>query len=487
MKTIVQTGWLSLVLILGIAFVNALAFQGTRGIYETTEGRYAECAREMMLSGRLSEPVLNGNHHWTKPPLTYLAIIGSIRVFGDSLWGLRAYLVIAMMLTVAAVWWAGVVIWGPKAGFWTGLVTATSPFIVGIANIVATDMLVTLWAALAITAFWHSRARQSRGAAILMWLFLGLGCLTKGPPGVLVPLVLIFCATMFLRRSGTWRPGAWTTLAGVFVFAIAGFGWYAWKAWQYPGLSSYWIGHELIGRNLSDEFNRNPGIIYVFTNYLPILLFGTGPWLALVIIRGWVGRKGPPLSGLPISTWNGAAQWALLVSVILPFVIFSLSRSKLPLYLAPLFVPLCLLVGRAMDILLQQDRLRWRTTATVAGLLILLIVMGKAVAGIPERVRDMTRLADRLAPILARDPSTSLYLVNKRPVNGLEYHLRRNVEFIAPEELGEHMLKQTPPRLHTLYIAKKKDWDRVAAKIPLAVRVEEIGPHWVGIWPVPNQ
>jgi len=36
-----------------------LSFQGARGLFETTEGRYAECAREMVASGNYMEPTLD--------------------------------------------------------------------------------------------------------------------------------------------------------------------------------------------------------------------------------------------------------------------------------------------------------------------------------------------------------------------------------------------------------------------------------------------
>ncbi|NLF56030.1 MAG: hypothetical protein GX580_00150, partial [Candidatus Hydrogenedens sp.] len=57
-----------------LAVVLGFAFQGSRGLYESTEGRYTECARQSMAAGSLLEPVLNGEHHWTKPPLTYIVI-----------------------------------------------------------------------------------------------------------------------------------------------------------------------------------------------------------------------------------------------------------------------------------------------------------------------------------------------------------------------------------------------------------------------------
>ena len=136
--------WRGLLLVAGVAFAGAVSFQGSRGLYETTEGRYVECARETMASGDYDDPILNGQPHWTKPPLTYLAIMAGMRAFGNSPWGARAYLVMAMVLSAGAIWLAGTSIWGTKAGLWAGLVFATSPFMAGAANVVSSDLLTAL-------------------------------------------------------------------------------------------------------------------------------------------------------------------------------------------------------------------------------------------------------------------------------------------------------------------------------------------------------
>ena len=66
-----------------LALFVAFSFQGTRGIYETTEGRYAECAREMVETGNYLAPTLSYRPHWSKPPLAYWIIAGE-RIFARS-------------------------------------------------------------------------------------------------------------------------------------------------------------------------------------------------------------------------------------------------------------------------------------------------------------------------------------------------------------------------------------------------------------------
>lgn len=467
---------------IGIAFAGAVSFQGSRGLYETTEGRYAECARETMASGDFDDPILNGQPHWTKPPLTYMAIMAGTRALGNTAWGARAYLVLAMVLAAGAIWLAGTSIWGPKAGLWAGLVFSTSPFMAGAAGVVSADLLTTLWVAAAMAAFWHGYARRSPFPLLAMWAFLGLGFMTKGPPALLVPAASLPVAGLLLRRAGTWKVPAGLPWAGLVLFLLLGAGWYVAEAKHTPGLLSYWLGEELVGRNVSGEFHRNPGLRFAFTMYLPILLLGTGPWLPLVLWRGRPLKNGWPKDDAPV--WSKAAGWSLLAGVAIPFAVFSLSTSKLPLYLVPLFVPLSLILGRRIDVLIARGRLQARTARIAAGGFLVLIVAGKGILAHIDKPKDMTRLAAALEPVLARDGNPPLYTATGRYLNGLEFHLDRRIEFIQPEEIFGHMADRLKSGEDPRYVMTKRNWKRVSAGAPVGLRPESLGRHWLFLAPI---
>lgn len=473
--------WKSLALVAALAFANASAFQGSRGLFETTEGRYAECARETLLSGDWDDPVLDGYPHWSKPPLTYAAIMAGIRLGGYDPWSVRAYLVAAMVLAAAAVWWTGVSIWGPAAGCWAGVVFATSPALAVAAHSVSADMLVALWTALAIAAFWHARAARSRWAALGAWVFAGLGALTKGPPALLVPLATLGSASLLLRRTDAWRPFLWTTGTGIILFLAIGVGWFADEALDHPGLLAYWFGQELIARNVTAEFNRNPSPLFIFSTYVPLLLFGTGPWLAYALVRWRKGFRRWPWNGADPKSWDGAARWALLTGIVVPFLVFACSRSRLASYLTPLFVPLSLLLGRGLERLLARGQIRVRTVRRLALALLVLIVALKGLAALPESAADMTRLAKRLEPILANDPAIHLVSVGHRPLHGLKFQLQRDVEPLASENFAQRMLR--PPDSHELFLIRTKQWPELATYAGADARIVPLGPHWVGLRP----
>ena len=126
-----------------LALFVAFSFQGSRGLYETTEGRYAECSREMLERDNYLEPTLGYRPHFTKPPLTYWAIAGGMRLLGHNEWGVRLYNAVAFFLTVLAIAWIGATLWGKPTGIMAGLIYASSPFPVFGAYAVSTDTLLT--------------------------------------------------------------------------------------------------------------------------------------------------------------------------------------------------------------------------------------------------------------------------------------------------------------------------------------------------------
>src|SRR5258706_11274924 len=73
--------------------------------------------------------------------------------------------------------------------------------------------------------------------------------------------------------------------------------------------------------------------------FLPILAFGIAPWLlAFGFASKNIFKKGAPVEGFDASLF-------LWLWVALVFVFFSVSGSKLPSYILPIFPSLALLVG----------------------------------------------------------------------------------------------------------------------------------------------
>ena len=271
-----------------LAFVVAFSFQGSRGLYETTEGRYAEVAREMIETGNYLEPLLGYAPHWTKPPVTYWAIAGGIQLLGFNEWGVRFYGALSFILTVLLIADMGREFWDHQTGIAAGLIYASSILPVYGLSAVSTDMLLTLWETGAAWCFIKASVRAGlKGEAKWitgMWICFGLGFLTKGPPALLPLLPMVFWKHLSKKKVKLFNP------LGILLFPAIGISWYLAVCARHPGLLNYFIGKEVVARVATDTFHRNAEWYSPFIIYLPALLLGAGAWSYFLVKTA--GAKG---------------------------------------------------------------------------------------------------------------------------------------------------------------------------------------------------
>lgn len=430
----------SLSAVLLAACLTVGTFQGMRGLYETTEGRYAECAREMMQSGSWLEPVLNGNPHWTKPPLTYLAIGGGYMVFGPTAFAARFYLIPFFLLAVWGVSRLAQRLWrDPEAARLSAVAYATMAAPLFATQCVSTDLPLAAVVALSQAAFWDAFRTGSRRSLCLTWGLLGVAFLIKGPPALLY-LPAMAVTWRRLAKFGRPSPGFFSPAALVLFFVVAA-GWYVWEAWKHPGLMSYWLKDEVVERSLSDKFNRHPAFYMNFVLYLPLLVFGTLPWGAFLLLRykrvARAVREKAVVCGRGL--WSGLTDETLWLvwSTVFPMAVFALSRSKLPLYVLPLFASFAAAEAKLMLEAYRQERWFGKAVRMTCLTMCVAFVLGKVVyAHYPSR-RDMGALHRVLVEKAGIDDPRRLACWGQKALNGLSYYYETVIPTVDPTQLAE--------------------------------------------------
>ncbi len=411
-----------------ISFSIATAFQGTRGIFDSTEGRYAQCAAEMVKSGDYIVPTLDGHPHWSKPPLTYWAIAAGLRLFGKNPWGARAYLIAAFVLTVFFVYLLGLGMYDKRTGEIAALVYASLAGPVAASNTVNTDSLLTMFIAAYIAFWWLAvSGKKQKIHVTAMWTALGFAFLTKGPPSLLFLLPLIVTG-IWMKRKGIPRPSFFST-AGSLIFVTVGLGWYIYCVATFPGLLDYWVKDEIIGRVATNEFHRNPEWYKAFRVYLPYLLFGSLPWIGLAIFIYRDKLLTIPKRHDLARLWkaiNGASAQSFFLgtSILIPLIIFSISASKLSLYVLPIFVPIAVFLARVILQSLHTKRLsRKALLMTAIGVAAVFITAKGIFAHIPVK-RDATAIAQKILTHLPGDKDKIvLLIVDSKPKYGIQFSL----------------------------------------------------------------
>lgn len=407
--------WLFVLLVL----VYAIAFQGTRGLYSPDEGRYTNVALNMLESGDWLKPMLHPEvEHWSKPPLTYWAVATSVAVFGRNELAARLPGALAFAGTVLLMMRLGRR-FVPAQPWLPALTYATFAFPPLAANLVTTDTLLTLWETLQAVAFvelWYAATpRDERRARLLLWVAAGLAFMTKGPPGLLLLGASALFAFLTARGSGLRRLFAWDALL---VFLVVGGTWYAVVALREPGVMRYFLVEEVVNRVASDKMHRNAEWYGALKIYVPTVVLGMLPWLPL-LVRTWWRDRGKLANDLRT---NGDTR-LLACWLLLPLVVFMLARSRLPLYLLPLFVPLAVIAARALAPL---DLGRVGTRIAIAAWCVFLVLARAAPAFVDVPVDDKM-LAAALMKELPAKPNEVAF-VESDPRYGLRFYLGSEVE-----------------------------------------------------------
>jgi 4-amino-4-deoxy-L-arabinose transferase-like glycosyltransferase len=416
----VRSRWLWLIVV-GV-LVYACAFQGTRGLYSPDEGRYTNVALNMLESGDWLRPMLHPEvEHWSKPPLTYWSIAASIAVFGRHEFAARLPGALAFAATILLMVRLGRR-FVPAQPWLPALTYATFAFPPLAANLVTTDTILTLWETLQAVAFvalwWAATPAIARRARLLLWLAAGLAFMTKGPPGL---LILAACASFAFwneRWAGVRKLFAWDAML---VFLVVGGSWYMDVAIREPGVLRYFLVEEVVNRVASDKMHRNAEWYGALKIYLPTVLLGTMPWLPFLLRALWQRRSG----FLQRVRANDEAR-LLACWLLLPLAVFIIARSRLPLYLLPLFVPLALMAARTLAPVDFRSRSR---QVLLAAWCVLMVALRAIPAHIDTAVDDAA-LARALAAMLPATPH-EIAFVDTDPRYGLRFYLDSEIEHLV--------------------------------------------------------
>jgi len=361
-----------LVTLVIVASLAILAGLGNGTFWEPDEPRFAEATRQMFARGDFVTPYLNGVPRFEKPILFYWAQATAFTAFGDNEFAARLPSAIAGVGIVLVLYLLVVEIASRRAAFVAALVMATMFRFVTFARIGLTDVPVMFFVVAALYGFIRAvqpscggdrrrgpasavppASRTSAAWAFCAWVCIGFGVLTKGPVGLLS--VVIWAMYAAFRRN--WSVFARTRpLIGMTLALAIALPWYVVMAVQHGrAFTDFALGHEIVERMLSEESFGAPARGFFY--YFKIWPGDAAPWSALFVASiGWTAWRWSSLDRGARQAVMFAAAWFISV-----FLVFSVSRSKVPHYVLPAYPAAALLIGVFVDRLAdtRDDTLWW--------------------------------------------------------------------------------------------------------------------------------
>ncbi|AYR24184.1 glycosyltransferase family 39 protein [Herbaspirillum rubrisubalbicans] len=319
---------------------------GARVLVPTDEGRYAEMAREMVATQDWITTRLNGIKYFEKPPLqTWMNAI-TFELFGLGEWQARLWTGLCGLLGIGLAAYTGSRVFNGRVGFYAALVLASSFFWAGMGHINTLDMGLSGMMTIALCALLMAQrdgvSREGqRNWMLLCWAGMALAVLSKGLIGIVLPGAVLVLYTLFARDWAIWKR--LHLVKGLLLFFAICTPWFVAVSLRNPEFPQFFFIHEHFQR-FTTKIHSRTGPWYYF---IPILVLGIIPWLGVFFQSLWKGtREQRDTAGY--NSLNGGRfqpKRLLLVWAVFIFVFFSISDSKLPSYILPIFPALALLIA----------------------------------------------------------------------------------------------------------------------------------------------
>jgi 4-amino-4-deoxy-L-arabinose transferase-like glycosyltransferase len=257
---------------------------------------------------------------------------------------------------------------------------ATCPGWYALSQYVVLDMPLAAFVCAGLAAFWRGWSEfhkeyahpPSRAFLIGAAALFGLGTLVKGPIAVVLAAMVVGPVLLTKPRQAVRLP--WGRMIAVYLLVTAP--WFFAIGRKHPEFWHFFFVHEHLQRFLEPGHAR-PGPVWYF---LPVLVAGLFPWSCLAP-AGWF--RPPRLkrgAGVLLAAW-----------ILLPVAFFSLSKSKLPAYVLPVFPALAVWLAAVLEPLLSGERAPGRTLALGSGLVVAaaIAVVAKAMTLHPSDQRAL--------------------------------------------------------------------------------------------------
>lgn len=303
-------------------------------------GLYAAISKQMTESGDWLTLKINGELYDQKPHLLFwLAGIG-IKLFGNTNFAFKIFPALWALAGVYFTYRLGKALFSENAGRFAALVAATSQIFVLYLFDIHTDTVLQTGVVLALWQLTLYLKTNRAKHFILGFAGVGLGMLSKGPVGVVVPFFVVLFYLLFQKKythifHPKWIPGILIALLVVSPALL-----HLYKSFGAEGIRFFFITNNF-GR-ISGEY-AGSSTDYFF--YLHTIVWAFLPWTVFVVfalffeIKDWFSNKEKDAWGI-----------ALLGSFLVFTGILTIAKGKAPNYFLLAVPVIAVITGKWTDI-----------------------------------------------------------------------------------------------------------------------------------------
>jgi len=371
------------VLFLGVYLGSAFS----PALQDDVDTSHAEAAREMITRGDYVTLHINGVRYLEKAPLMYWMVAGSYRVFGISDFATRLPTVAAMFLLVLlGICW-GNRAFGPRAGLYTGLFTATAAGCFLFTRVLIPEAILSLFIAAAFYCLVSALDRpDSRFAWYATYAMLALAVLTKG---LLALVVIGITVVAYLAITGEWRRWReFHLFSGLLLFFAIAAPWHILAGLRNPAVGDhhgffwfYFVNEHFLrflGKRIPKDYNKLPGYLY-WTLHL-VWLFPWSLYLPLALRRLIADLRRSSREHTPLD-FRARTRWICILWASVTLLFFSLSTNQ-EYYTFPAYLALFLLLAAALAGEEEEGRQLWLLATSAVSVTVRLVFAAVLIGGL---------------------------------------------------------------------------------------------------------
>ena len=296
---------------------------GSVPLLDPDESRFAQTSVEMVRSGDLVVPQFEGQPRLVKPPLLHWIQSALFRPFGPSERLARLPSAAATLLSLLIVGWVALRRFGHEGALWAAAILGSMPLVVVVGKLGTLDALLAVHV-LAVIALDIAEPKETGShMGLAIGFLLGMAFLTKGPVGVVVPLLVMLAGrTASGREILPRRQAIMEAVAGWCVVVLP---------WTLAFVTRLGFDRAfgIVRGEALERFFVGADHIEPPWFFLGVIAVGTFPWIGVLVVA---------LVRVVVQRSDPASRTALYAGagLVAGLFFFSLSKSKLANYILPL-------------------------------------------------------------------------------------------------------------------------------------------------------
>jgi len=359
-----------------IALQTALLIN-SRALWFSDEIRYANAYSNLANLNKWLVLYLNGEPYPDKPPV-YFWLVYVVQHLS------RLDVPSAMFLTsaitgfiylLAHYYFAITVTNDKKVSFFSGLILLTNFYFIGLMNYVRMDLLFAALTIFSFTFLYKYLTTDSTKNVYIAFLLASIAVLTKGPIGVVMPLMFFLIGVIFFKKHKKLINKHF--LYAFLITLVPILGWLlAIVAIEGYDYMVYLIDTQVVRRAVKTWHHAEPFYYYTYALALAWL-----PWTLILFTSGFKGFVSSTASFYKSSKGHKYVVFA----VVSGFIFLSALSGKIAIYALPIFSPIAIYFAY-LFVKAESRKVFWRAVSVLFAILAVTLTVVNLLPNMPGHV-----------------------------------------------------------------------------------------------------